>query len=48
MPNLPEMTMIWSPVTTAMNAIVKKAATPKAALDKAQKEIVEGISKLKK
>ena len=30
MPNLPEMTMVWSPATTAMNTIVKKAATPKA------------------
>ena len=28
MPNLPEMSMVWSPATTAMNAIVKKAATP--------------------
>lgn len=48
MPNVPEMTLMWGPVTTAMNAIVQKASTPKAALDKAQKEIVEGISKLKK
>ena len=48
MPNVPEMTLMWSPVTTAMNAIVQKASTPKAALDKAQKEVVEGIAKLKK
>lgn len=47
MPNLPEMTMVWSPVTTAMNTIVKKAATPKAALDQAQREIEERIAKLK-
>jgi arabinogalactan oligomer/maltooligosaccharide transport system substrate-binding protein len=48
MPNVPEMTLMWTPVTTAMNSIVQKAATPKAALDKAQKEIVQGIAKLKK
>lgn len=48
MPNVPEMTLMWSPVTTAMNAIVQKASTPKAALDKAQKEVVSGIAKLKK
>jgi arabinogalactan oligomer / maltooligosaccharide transport system substrate-binding protein len=48
MPNVPEMTLMWSPVTTAMNAIVQKASSPKAALDKAQKEVVEAIGKLKK
>jgi len=48
MPNLPEMSMVWSPATTAMNVIVKKAATPKAALDQAQKEVVERINNLLK
>jgi len=48
MPNLPEMTMVWTPATTAMNTIVKKAATPKAALDQAQKEVLDRISKLRK
>jgi arabinogalactan oligomer/maltooligosaccharide transport system substrate-binding protein len=48
MPNLPEMTMVWSPATTAMNTIVKKAAPPKAALDQAQKEVLDRISKLRK
>lgn len=48
MPNVPEMTMMWSPVTTAMNAIVQNASTPKAALDKAQKDVVDAISKLKR
>ncbi|MGZ5475707.1 MAG: extracellular solute-binding protein [Thermoanaerobaculia bacterium] len=48
MPNVPEMTMMWSPCTTAMNAIVKRAATPKAALDGAQAKVVEAISRLKK
>lgn len=47
MPNLPEMTMIWSPATTAMNKVVKKSATPKAALDAAQAEAVDRISKLR-
>lgn len=48
MPNLPEMSMVWSPVTTAMNVIVKKAATPKAAMDQAQKEVIERINSLLK
>jgi arabinogalactan oligomer/maltooligosaccharide transport system substrate-binding protein len=48
MPNLPEMSMMWSPATTAMNVIVKKAATPKAAMDQAQKEVVERIATLLK
>lgn len=48
MPNLPEMTMVWTPATTAMNTIVKKAATPKAALDQAQKEVLDRIAKLRK
>jgi arabinogalactan oligomer/maltooligosaccharide transport system substrate-binding protein len=47
MPNLAEMTMVWSPATTAMNTVVNKSATPKAALDQAQKEVVERIAKLK-
>jgi arabinogalactan oligomer/maltooligosaccharide transport system substrate-binding protein len=48
MPNLPEMSMVWSPVTTAMNVIIKKAATPKAAMDQAQREVVERIATLLK
>jgi arabinogalactan oligomer/maltooligosaccharide transport system substrate-binding protein len=47
MPNLPEMTMVWSPATTAMNKVVKKTAAPKAALDVAQKEVLERIAKLR-
>jgi hypothetical protein len=31
-----------------MNTIVKKAATPKQALDQAQKEVLDRISKLRK
>src|SRR4051812_1152965 len=48
MPNLPEMSMVWTPVTTAMNVVVKKAATPKSALDQAQKEVIERINSLLK
>jgi arabinogalactan oligomer/maltooligosaccharide transport system substrate-binding protein len=48
MPNLPEMSMVWTPATTAMNVVVKKAATPKAALDQAQKEVIERINSLLK
>lgn len=48
MPNVPEMTMMWSPVTTAMNGIVKKTSAPKAALDAAQKDVAASIAKLKK
>jgi arabinogalactan oligomer/maltooligosaccharide transport system substrate-binding protein len=48
MPNVPEMTMVWSPATTAMNTITKGAATPKAAMDAAQKEVEQGIAELRK
>jgi arabinogalactan oligomer/maltooligosaccharide transport system substrate-binding protein len=48
MPNLPEMTMVWSPATTAMNLISKHSATPKQALDQAQVEVEERIAKLKR
>jgi arabinogalactan oligomer / maltooligosaccharide transport system substrate-binding protein len=48
MPNAPEMTMIWSPATSAMNSILKKTATPKAALDTAQKAVAKDIAGLRK
>jgi arabinogalactan oligomer / maltooligosaccharide transport system substrate-binding protein len=48
MPNVPEMSMVWSPATTAMNTIVKKAATPKQAMDVAQKEVNQRIANLLK
>ena len=48
MPNLPEMTMVWSPATTAMNTIVQKSATPKAAMDVAQKEVERDVARLRK
>ena len=43
LPNLPEMTMVWSPVTTAMNQIVKGSHQPAEALEVAQDEVVEAI-----
>ncbi|MCI0442277.1 extracellular solute-binding protein [bacterium] len=48
MPNLPEMTMVWSPATTAMNKLTRKAATPKAAMDEAQKAVEADIARLRK
>ncbi len=48
MPNLPEMTMVWSPATTAMNTIVKRAATPKAAMDQAQAAVLKDVAALRK
>jgi arabinogalactan oligomer/maltooligosaccharide transport system substrate-binding protein len=48
MPNKAEMTMVWSPATTAMNVIIKKNATPKAAMEEAQKEVVQRIAALRK
>ncbi|HRS17674.1 MAG TPA: extracellular solute-binding protein [Thermoanaerobaculaceae bacterium] len=47
MPNFAEMAMFWSPVTTAMNAITKGGA-PKAELDRAQREVEQRISSLRK
>ena len=47
MPNLAEMTMMWSPATTAMNMIVKQTATPQAALDAAQKDVQARILTLR-
>jgi arabinogalactan oligomer/maltooligosaccharide transport system substrate-binding protein len=48
MPNVPEMTMVWSPVTTAMNSIMKKSATPKAALDAAQAAVAKDVANIRK
>lgn len=48
MPNVPEMTLVWTPVTNAMNTIVNKSATPEAALKTAQQEVEAAIAKTKK
>jgi len=47
MPNLPEMTMVWGPASTAMSSIVK-GATPKAAMDRAQQQVVQQIAGLRR
>jgi len=48
MPNLAEMSMMWTPASSAMAAVVQKSATVKAALDQAQKEVVESVKLLRK
>lgn len=48
MPNFAEMTVMWSPATTAMNTIVRGAATPEAALAKAQLTVEKDIAALRK
>jgi len=48
MPNYAEMTLMWSPVTTAMNKIVKGSATPEVALKEAQETVKGNIGKLRK
>ena len=48
MPNYAEMTLMWSPVTTAMNKIVKGSASPEAALGTAQGEVEKSIAALRK
>ena len=48
MPNYAEMTMVWSPATTAMNSIVRGASSPKAAMDQAQKDVEERVQSLRK
>lgn len=48
MPNLPEMTMVWSPVTTMMAGVAKKGVAPKAGLDKAQEQVAKDVAGLRK
>jgi arabinogalactan oligomer/maltooligosaccharide transport system substrate-binding protein len=48
MPNYAEMTLMWSPVTTAMNKIVNGSATPEVALKEAQATVTDSIAKLRK
>jgi arabinogalactan oligomer/maltooligosaccharide transport system substrate-binding protein len=48
MPNLAEMSMMWTPASSAMAAIVQKSATVKGALDQAQKEVVQAVGLLRK
>ena len=48
MPNLPEMTMVWGPATSAMNAVSHKLATPKAALEEAQRTVQKEVKALRR
>lgn len=48
MPNYAEMTLMWSPVTTAMNTIVKGSASPEIALTRAQQQMEADIAALRK
>ncbi|MFT3916624.1 MAG: extracellular solute-binding protein [Anaeromyxobacteraceae bacterium] len=48
MPNLPEMTMMWSPATTALNKIIAGGTAPKDALGTAQKAIEKDVATLHK
>ncbi len=48
MPNRAEMTMVWSPATTAMNKVTKGNATPEAAIKEAAESIQTGIDALRK
>jgi len=47
MPNLPEMTMVWSPATTALNK-VNAGASPKEALGVAQQAVLKDVAGLRK
>lgn len=47
MPNFAEMSMLWSPVTTAMNTIVKGSASAEAALSKAQVQVKKSVEDLR-
>ena len=47
MPNVPEMTMVWSPATTAMNTMIR-GTSPQAALDKAQGQVAKDVAGLRK
>jgi arabinogalactan oligomer/maltooligosaccharide transport system substrate-binding protein len=46
MPNLAEMSITWSPVTTAMNAILK-GTSPQAALTEAQEKVQADVDRLR-
>jgi arabinogalactan oligomer/maltooligosaccharide transport system substrate-binding protein len=48
MPNVPEMSMMWSPATNAMNAMTKGSTAPKAALDNAQQALAKDVAGLRK
>lgn len=47
MPNIPEMTMVWSPAIIAVRSTVTGAASPKAALEEAQKTLQKDVAGLR-
>lgn len=47
MPNAPEMTMVWSPATTAMNKAFLGALSPSDALTEAQDNVISAITMLR-
>jgi arabinogalactan oligomer/maltooligosaccharide transport system substrate-binding protein len=46
MPNLPEMTLMWTPATTALGLVLRGNAEPAAALAKAQQELRRSVDLL--
>jgi arabinogalactan oligomer/maltooligosaccharide transport system substrate-binding protein len=48
MPNLPEMSMVWSPATSAMSKVNRGAASPKDALAVAQDTVLKSVAGLHK
>jgi arabinogalactan oligomer/maltooligosaccharide transport system substrate-binding protein len=48
MPNVAEMTIMWSPATTALNKIISGTVTPREALDVAQKAVTKDVAALRK
>jgi arabinogalactan oligomer/maltooligosaccharide transport system substrate-binding protein len=48
MPNIPEMSMMWTPATTALGGIIKKSSPPQALLDSAQKALTKDVANLRK
>lgn len=48
MPNIAEMTIVWSPLRLALRKTVKEASSPRAALDEAQASIEANIAAYRK
>lgn len=48
MPNVPEMSMMWTPATIALGSIIKRTVTPKEALETAQKALAKDVANLRK
>ena len=47
LPNLPEMTMVWSPAARAMNAVTHRQLSPRAALEEVQRAVLHDIAGLR-